>query len=201
MSEITIKRKANLLEEGWLWKDFGDGSGYLASPNNSIKFFEYDYCTQEYKLINNEWSFMNNYPYKTPWEQFKTEMERKIVEMGLSKYNETVMSIAEKEAELNIEMDKRLFRNGKFIGWKIYYELDKVEKALNDLLLAQKTPNEFDLAIIKKLCLGYTASTIVSMLTKEQKEIVVLGVECEKDCCGWVPNEVLSVYNTITHKQ
>lgn len=197
----SVKRKANLLQNGWFWKDFGDGSGYLMSPNSSIKFFDYDYCTQEYKqLINNEWTFMCNYPYTTPWAQFKAEMEKEIVKLGLSKYNETVMSIAEKEDKLNIEMDKRLFQNGKFIGWKVYYELDKVEKALNDLLLAPKTPNEFDLAIVKALYLGYSASTIVSMLTKEQKEIIVLGVECEKDYCGYISEEILSVYNEIVKK-
>ncbi len=32
------------------------------------QFCSFDYTTQEVKDLNNRWQFMNEYPYRTPWE-------------------------------------------------------------------------------------------------------------------------------------
>ena len=51
-----------LLGEGWFWKKYNDGSGYLESPNGK-NYMEYDLQTKEYKIDENSWwsSYIEGY--------------------------------------------------------------------------------------------------------------------------------------------
>lgn len=88
-------------------------------------------------------------------------------------------------------------------GWNRvdYDELEDVNAALYDLLLARDEPNAFDLKIAERLCKGYSPSTVCSMLTNDQKEIVVIGVEFEHDCGNIVSPNLKSVYEHIIEEQ
>ena len=66
--------QAALLEKGWMWIDYDDGSGHLESPNGE-EYVSYDFCTQEYKYTNKKWHFMDEYSDRTSFYQFKTIME------------------------------------------------------------------------------------------------------------------------------
>lgn len=144
------KKQTKLLNEGWNWVDYDDGSGYLKNPDGK-SVISYDYTTQEYRDVHGEWQFMSNYPATTPWDQFKTDMENLIVYEGLASYNDTVNSIAVFEKELKIPMNYRLFQKDEFVDWSAYKKLDEVNNALYDLLLSRNEPDVFDLSIADKL--------------------------------------------------
>lgn len=46
---IPKTRQAENLPEGWVWKMYDDGSGYLESPDGKT-YFDYDWTTGEYKI-------------------------------------------------------------------------------------------------------------------------------------------------------
>lgn len=71
----VANKKAKLLDDGWYWKIYDDGSGHLESAD-SKSYFSFDYATQEYVDLNKKWQFMTNYPDSTPMDMFKAEMER-----------------------------------------------------------------------------------------------------------------------------
>lgn len=113
------KKQTKLLNEGWNWVDYDDGSGHLKNPDEK-SVISYDYTTQEYRDVHGEWQFMSNYPATTPWDQFKTDIENLIVSEGLASYNDTVDSIAVFEEELKIPMNYRLFQKDEFVDWSAY---------------------------------------------------------------------------------
>ncbi len=196
----TINKKAMLLDDGWNWIEYDDGSGHLENPNGK-SVISFDYTTQEYTNLNGKWKFINNYPDSTPWDQFKTDIENTIVAEGLASYNDVVDSIAVFEEELEIPMEYRLFQNGRFVGWNAYEKLEEVNHALYDLLLAGNEPDVFDLSIADKLCDSYSPNAVCSMLTDNQKELVVIGVECEQDWSNIVPPNLKMLYDEIVSGQ
>ena len=194
------KKQTKLLNEGWNWVDYDDGSGHLKNPDGK-SVISYDYTTQEYRDVHGEWQFMSNYPATTPWDQFKTDMENLIVSEGLASYNDTVNSIAGFEEELKIPMNYRLFQKDEFVDWSAYKKLDEVNNALYDLLLSRNEPDVFDLSIADKLCNNYSPRVVCSMLTDNQKELVIIGVECEQDWSNIVPPNIKLIYDEIINVQ
>lgn len=194
------KKQTKLLNEGWNWVDYDDGSGHLKNPDGK-SVISYDYTTQEYRDVHGEWQFMSNYPATTPWDQFKTDMENLIVSEGLASYNDTVNSIAVFEEELKIPMNYRLFQKDEFVDWSAYKKLDEVNNALYDLLLSRNEPDVFDLSIADKLCNNYSPRVVCSMLTDNQKELVIIGVECEQDWSNIVPPNIKLIYDEIINVQ
>lgn len=194
------KKQTKLLNEDWNWVDYDDGSGYLKNPDGK-SVISYDYTTQEYRDVHGEWQFMSNYPATTPWDQFKTDMENLIVNEGLASYNDTVNSIAVFEEELKIPMNYRLFQKDEFVDWSAYKKLDEVNNALYDLLLSRNEPDVFDLSIADKLCNNYSPRVVCSMLTDNQKELVIIGVECEQDWSNIVSPNLKLIYDEIINVQ
>lgn len=193
-------KKAMLLDDGWNWVEYDDGSGHLENPEGK-SVISFDYATQEYRDVHGEWKFMNNYPDSTPWDQFKTNMENLIVVEGLASYNDLVDSVAVFEEELEIPMEYRLFQNDRFVSWSAYLNLAEVNKSLYDLLLAANEPDVFDLSIADRLCDYYSTHGVCSMLTNNQKELVVIGVECEQDWSSIVPPNLKMLYDEIISEQ
>ena len=194
------KKQTKLLNEGWNWVDYDDGSGHLKNPDGK-SVISYDYTTQEYRDVHGEWQFMSNYPATTPWDQFKTDIENLIVSEGLASYNDTVNSIAVFEEKLKIPMNYRLFQKDEFVDWSAYKKLAEVNNALYDLLLSRNEPDVFDLSIADKLCNNYSPRVVCSMLTDNQKELVIIGVECEQDWSNIVPHNLKLIYDEIINVQ
>ena len=192
----NLNKKARLIDD-WSWVLYEDGSGHIENSKGK-QFCSFDYTTQEVKDLNNRWQFMNEYPYRTPWEMFKTDVENTLVSNGLASYNDTVKSIAKLEEKLNINKDFRLFNDNQFVDWKSYYDLPKVEKTLSDMEAAMKTTNSFDLSIADRLCDSYPVEAVCSMLTDSQKEILILGVEFERDFGNDVSENLYELYKAIT---
>lgn len=113
-------------------------------------------------------------------------------------YSYIVKSIAKLEEKLNINKDFRLFNDNQFVGWKSYYDLPKVEKALSDMEAAMKTTNSFDLSIADRLCDSYPVEAVCSILTDSQKEILIFGVEFERDFGNDVSENIYGIYKAIT---
>ena len=84
----NLNKKARLIDD-WSWVLYEDGSGHIENLEGK-QFCSFDYTTQEVKDLNNRWQFMNEYPYRTPWEMFKTDVENTLVSNGLASYNYTV---------------------------------------------------------------------------------------------------------------
>lgn len=193
-------KRAMLLDDGWNWVEYDDGSGHLENPEGK-SVISFDYATQEYRDVHGEWKFMNSYPDSTPWDQFKTNMENLIVVEGLASYNDLADSVAVFEEELEIPMEFRLFQNGRLTDWSAYSNLDEINRSLYDLLLAAEEPDVFDLSIADKLCENYSAHGVCSMLTDNQKELVVIGVECEQDWSNIVSPNLKMLYDEIISEQ
>lgn len=88
----VTNKKAKLLDDGWNWIIYDDGSGHLENAEGK-SYFSFDYATQEYVDLNNKWQFMTNYPDSTPLDMFMTEMENLIVDKGLASYNDLADSV------------------------------------------------------------------------------------------------------------
>lgn len=196
----VTNKKAKLLDDGWNWIIYDDGSGHLENAEGK-SYFSFDYATQEYVDLNNKWQFMTNYPDSTPLDMFMTEMENLIVDKGLASYNDLADSVAVFEEELEIPMEFRLFQNGRLTDWSAYSNLDEINRSLYDLLLAAEEPDVFDLSIADKLCENYSAHGVCSMLTDNQKELVVIGVECEQDWSNIVSPNLKMLYDEIISEQ
>lgn len=78
----NLNKKARLIDD-WSWILYEDGSGHIENSEGK-QFCNFDYTTQEVKDLNNRWQFMNEYPYRTPWEMFKTDVENTLVSNGLA---------------------------------------------------------------------------------------------------------------------
>lgn len=164
----TTIRPAYLLEKDWHWVDYDDCSGYLENGKGE-KFYSYDFATQEYRDLNNKWTFMYNYPSVTTWDEFKSRRENEIAELGLSKYNKLAFFVAILEQDLGLQYDDRIFKGGYFTKWSAYRKLDDAHKALSDLYDSRESQDGFDIIIVERLSEFYRADTICDLLTNNQK--------------------------------
>lgn len=192
--------QAALLEEGWVWIDYDDSSGRLESPNGE-EYVMYDFCTQEYKYANQKWRFMDEYPDRTSFYQFKTIMENEVLKRGLASYSDEVKAIANLENKLHIVKSDSILKDGQFKNWEWYGRLGEIKNTLSDYLLAEGEPNVFDLSIADRLCDLYGVYATSIMLTDNQKELVVIGVECEQDWSNIVPPNLKLLYDEIISEQ
>lgn len=192
--------QAALLEKGWMWIDYDDGSGHLESPNGE-EYVSYDFCTQEYKYTNKKWHFMDEYSDRTSFYQFKTIMENDVLGKGLASYSDEIKAITELENKLYIIESDSILKNGQFRNWEWYGKLSEIKNTLSDYLLAEGEPNVFDLSIADRLCDLYGVLATSIMLTDNQKELVVIGVECEQDWSNIVPPNLKLLYDKIINAQ
>lgn len=192
--------QAALLEKGWMWIDYDDGSGHLESPNGE-EYVSYDFCTQEYKYTNKKWHFMDEYSDRTSFYQFKTIMENDVLGKGLASYSDEIKAITELENKLYIIESDSILKNGQFRNWEWYGKLSEIKNTLSDYLLAEGEANVFDLSIADRLCDLYGVLATSIMLTDNQKELVVIGVECEQDWSNIVPPNLKLLYDKIINAQ
>ena len=192
--------QAALLEKGWMWIDYDDGSGHLESPNGE-EYVSYDFCTQEYKYTNKKWHFMDEYSDRTSFYQFKTIMENDVLGKGLVSYSDEIKAITELENKLYIIESDSILKNDQFRNWEWYGKLSEIKNTLSDYLLAEGEPNVFDLSIADRLCDLYGVLATSIMLTDNQKELVVIGVECEQDWSNIVPPNLKLLYDKIINAQ
>lgn len=192
--------QAALLEKGWMWIDYDDGSGHLESPNGE-EYVSYDFCTQEYKYTNKKWHFMDEYSDRTSFYQFKTIMENDVLGKGLASYSDEIKAITELENKLYIIESDSILKNDQFRNWEWYGKLSEIKNTLSDYLLAEGEPNVFDLSIADRLCDLYGVLATSIMLTDNQKELVVIGVECEQDWSNIVPPNLKLLYDKIINAQ
>ena len=192
--------QAALLEKGWMWIDYDDGSGHLESPNGE-EYVSYDFCTQEYKYTNKKWHFMDEYSDRTSFYQFKTIMENDVLGKGLASYSDEIKAITELENKLYIIESDSILKNGQFRNWEWYGKLSEIKNTLSDYLLAEGEPNVFDLSIADRLCDLYGVLATSIMLTDNQRELVVIGVECEQDWSNIVPPNLKLLYDKIINAQ
>lgn len=192
--------QAALLEKGWMWIDYDDGSGHLESPNGE-EYVSYDFCTQEYKYTNKKWHFMDEYSDRTSFYQFNTIMENDVLGKGLASYSDEIKAITELENKLYIIESDSILKNGQFRNWEWYGKLSEIKNTLSDYLLAEGEPNVFDLSIADRLCDLYGVLATSIMLTDNQKELVVIGVECEQDWSNIVPPNLKLLYDKIINAQ
>lgn len=192
--------QAALLEDGWMWIDYDDGSGHLESPSGE-EYVIYDFCTQEYKYTNQKWRFMDEYPDRTSFYQFKTIIENEVLKKRLASYSDDVKAIADLENKLHIVKSDSILKDGQFRNWEWYCKLSEIKNTLSDYLLAEGEPNVFDLSIADRLCDLYGVLATSIMLTDNQKELVIIGVECEQDWSNIVPPNLKLLYDEIINVQ
>ena len=74
---IPVKVPAELLPEGWMWEQYIDGSGHLASPEGAC-YFGYDMLTKEYvDPLKEKW---DDFPDYVSLDEFMIFAEKKILE-------------------------------------------------------------------------------------------------------------------------
>lgn len=195
-----IEKPALLLEEGWTWTDYQDGSGHLKSPSGE-EYVSYDFITSEYKDSNNKWHFMDEYPDRTDFYQFKTSIENEVLRKGLASYSDEIKAITELEKKLYISQSNSILQDGEFRDWNWYGKLGDIHNMLSDYQFAESEPNVFDLSIADRLCDLYGVEDTAIMLTDNQKELVVIGVECEQDWSNIVPPNLKMLYEEIISEQ
>lgn len=201
MCESDVKfKKAKLLEDGWQWCMYDDGSGHLESADGT-SYFSYDIETQEYIDKNQKWQFMCDYPAHTLFDKFKCYMENDIVQQCVAKYNSTILSIKSLEESLEISEHDRCFKNDEFAKWSAYDKTEELKKALSELYEQRECDNSFDLNTVGRLAEFYSANAICNMMTDANKEIFVDGIECERDFGNDIPNGMYEVYKEIIAEQ
>lgn len=75
---------ASSLPEGWMWRDYDNGSGELQSPSGNT-YFSYDLQTQEYKspMSDNHWTGMIDFDEDPKsLNEFKTYAEKRLSELN-----------------------------------------------------------------------------------------------------------------------
>jgi len=75
------------------------------------------------------------------------------------------------------------------------------EELLIELEKAKEHPDSFDILLAEKLCDTYGIPETYAMLNDDQKEIVVIGVECEQDWSNIVPPNLKLLYDKIISEQ
>ncbi|KUJ54340.1 MULTISPECIES: hypothetical protein [Chryseobacterium] len=94
---------ATNLPEGWVWRDYDDGSGSLKSPAG-YSYYSYDLQTQEYRLptFNNRWTGMKDvYDRPKSLNEFKIYAEKSLKESALQNNFSPKLSEDEKNGLLN----------------------------------------------------------------------------------------------------
>lgn len=76
-----------------------------------------------------------------------------------------------------------------------------LENLLEELRAARNDPDSFDLSIADTLCDFYEPSEVCDMLTDDQKELVVIGVENERDWYNPVSKNLAELYDCISEEQ
>ncbi|WP_343662839.1 DUF6449 domain-containing protein [Chryseobacterium mucoviscidosis] len=100
--EETLTPATNL-PEGWIWRDYDDGSGSLRSPSG-YSYYSYDLQTQEYRLptFNNRWTDMKDvYDRPKSLNEFKIYAEKSLKEGALQNNFSPKLSEDEKNGLLN----------------------------------------------------------------------------------------------------
>lgn len=76
-----------------------------------------------------------------------------------------------------------------------------LENLLEELRAARNDPDSFDLSIADALCAVYEPSEVCAMLTDDQKELVIIGVENERDWYNPVSKNLAELYDCICEEQ
>jgi len=76
-----------------------------------------------------------------------------------------------------------------------------LETLLEELRAARNDPDSFDLSIADSLCDFYEPSEVCDMLTDDQKELVVIGVENERDWYNPISKNLAELYDYICAEQ
>ena len=76
-----------------------------------------------------------------------------------------------------------------------------LDNLLEELKAARNDPDSFDLSIADALCDFYEPSEVCDMLTDDQKELVVIGVENERDWYNPVSKNLAELYDCICAEQ
>lgn len=76
-----------------------------------------------------------------------------------------------------------------------------LDNLLEELRAARNDPDSFDLSIADTLCDFYEPSEVCDMLTDDQKELVVIGVENERDWFNPVSKNLAELYDCICEEQ
>ena len=76
-----------------------------------------------------------------------------------------------------------------------------LETLLEELKAARNDPDSFDLSIADSLCDFYEPSEVCDMLTDDQKELVVIGVENERDWYNPISKNLAELYDCICEEQ
>lgn len=144
---------------------------------------------------------MDEYPDRTDFYQFKTSIENEVLRKGLASYSDEIKAITELEKKLYISQSNSILQDGEFRDWNWYGKLGDIHNMLSDYQFAESEPNVFDLSIADRLCDLYGVEDTAIMLTDNQKELVVIGVECEQDWSNIVPPNLKMLYEEIISEQ
>lgn len=80
-------------------------------------------------------------------------------------------------------------------------ETASLDYLLEKLRAARSDPDSFDLSLADALCNFYEPSEVCDMLTDDQKELVVIGVENERDWYNPVSKNLAEIYDCICEEQ
>lgn len=200
MSDDGIKlTKAKLLDDGWLWKIYDDGSGHLESADGK-SYFSFDYATQEYVDLNKKWQFMTNYPDSTPMDMFMAEMEMDIAKSGIAEYSSAFREIIDLQNKL-YHFDRYSFSPSYSNYMNVYNHTDKMYSVLIEYEKAAELENEFDLNMVNKLGEFYSNYAICNLLTDSHIGILIDAVEMERDWSNDIPAKIYNVYELICLEQ
>ena len=200
MSDDGIKlTKAKLLDDGWLWKIYDDGSGHLESADGK-SYFSFDNATQEYVDLNKKWQFMTNYPDSTPMDMFMAEMEMDIAKSGIAEYSSAFREIIDLQNKL-YHFDRYSFSPSYSNFMNVYNHTDKMYSVLIEYEKAAELENEFDLNMVNKLGEFYSNYAICNLLTDSHIGILIDAVEMERDWSNDIPAKIYNVYELICLEQ
>lgn len=195
----VTNKKAKLLDDGWQWKIYDDGSGHLESTDGK-SYFSFDYATQEYVDLNNKWQFMTNYPDSTPMDMFMAEMEIDVVRSGIAEYSSAFRKIIDLQNKL-YHFDRYSFLPSYSDYMNVYNHIDEMYSVLQEFKKAAEVENEFDLNMVNKLGEFYSNYAICNLLTDSHIEILIDAVEMERDWSNDIPAKIYNVYELICLEQ
>lgn len=195
----VTNKKAKLLDDGWYWKIYDDGSGHLESADGK-SYFSFDYATQEYVDLNNKWQFMTNYPDSTPMDMFMAEMEMDIAKSGIAEYSSAFRKTIDLQNKL-YHFDRYSFLPSYSDYINVYNHTDEMYSVLIEYEKAAKVENEFDLNMVNKLGEFYSNYAICNLLTDSHIGILIDAVEMERDWSNDIPAKIYNVYELICLEQ
>lgn len=195
----VTNKKAKLLDDGWHWKIYDDGSGHLENAEGK-SFFSFDIATQEYVDLNNKWQFMTNYPDSTPMDIFMAEMEIDIAKSGIAEYSSAFRKIINLQNRI-YHFDRYSFPPSYSNYMNVYNHTDEMYSVLIEYEKAAEFENEFDLNMVNKFGEFYSNYAICNLLTDSHIEILIDAVEMERDWNQDVPAKIYKVYELIRLEQ